>query len=41
MGAKLSKYVKDNYPDSKSDLFAVFIEKGTEMIKDVYKRQPV
>lgn len=33
MGAKLSKYVKDNYPDSKSDLFAVFIEKGTEMIK--------
>ena len=26
MGAKLSKYVKDNYLDSKSDLFAVFIE---------------
>ncbi len=27
MGAKLSKYVKDNYSDSKSDFFAVFIEK--------------
>lgn len=26
MGAKLSTYVKQNYPDSKSDLFAVFIE---------------
>lgn len=26
MGAKLSAYVKQNYPDSKSDLFAVFIE---------------
>lgn len=33
MGAKLSKYVKDNYPDSKSDLFAVFIEKCGHMIK--------
>ena len=33
MGAKLSKYVKDNYPDSKSDLFAVFIEKCSQMIK--------
>ena len=33
MGAKLSKYVKDNYSDSKSDLFAVFIEKCTEMVK--------
>ena len=31
MGAKLSKYVKDNYPDSKSDLFAVFIERCGEM----------
>lgn len=31
MGAKLSKYVKDNYPDSKSDLFAVFIEKCGQM----------
>lgn len=33
MGVKLSKYVKDNYPDSKSDLFAVFIEKCGEMAK--------
>lgn len=33
MGAKLSKYVKDNYPDSKSDLFAVFIEKCSLMAK--------
>lgn len=33
MGAKLSKYVKDNYPDSKSDLFAVFIEKCGQMAK--------
>lgn len=27
MSAKLSDYVKKNYPDSKSDLFAVFIER--------------
>lgn len=27
MDAKLSDYVKKNYPDSKSDMFAVFIEK--------------
>ncbi len=33
MGAKLSKYVKDNYTDSKSDLFAVFIEKCGQMVK--------
>ena len=33
MGAKLSKYVKENYPDSKSDLFAVFIEKCGQMAK--------
>lgn len=33
MGVKLSKYVKDHYPDSKSDLFAVFIEKCGEMAK--------
>ena len=33
MGAKLSKYVKDNYPDSKSDLFAIFIEKCGQMTK--------
>lgn len=33
MNAKLSKYVKDNYPDSKSDLFAVFIEQCGAMAK--------
>ncbi|KRN88807.1 BREX-1 system adenine-specific DNA-methyltransferase PglX [Ligilactobacillus ceti] len=33
MNKKLSKYVKDNYKDSKSDLFAVFIEKWNDMIK--------
>lgn len=31
MNTKLSKYVKDNYRDSKSDLFAVFIEKWNMM----------
>lgn len=29
---KLSNYVKENYPDSKVDLFAVFIEKCKEML---------
>ncbi len=33
MGAKLSEFVKDNYSDSKSDLFSAFIERGLEMIK--------
>lgn len=33
MGAKLSEFVKKQYPDSKSDLFAVCIEKGNEMLK--------
>ena len=33
MSAKLSDYVKKNYPDSKSDLFAVFIEKCGQMAK--------
>ena len=33
MGARLSEFVKLNYPDSKSDLFAVFIEKCGEMLK--------
>ena len=32
MGAKMSDYVKNNYPDSKSDLFAVFIEKCGELL---------
>ena len=31
MSAKLSDYVKRNYPDSKSDLFAVFIERCGQM----------
>lgn len=31
MGAKLSDYVKKYYPDSKSDLFAVFIEKCSQL----------
>ncbi len=31
MSAKLSDFVKKNYPDSKSDLFAVFIERCKEM----------
>ena len=33
MGAKLAEYVKKNYPDSKSDLFAVFIESCGQMTK--------
>lgn len=33
MNEKLSRFVKDNYPDSKSDLFAVFMERGMEMVK--------
>ena len=33
MDATLSGYVKKHYPDSKSDLFAVFIERCNELIK--------
>lgn len=33
MSAKLSEFVKNNYPDSKSDLFAVFIEKCSDLLK--------
>ena len=33
MGAKLAGFVKKNYPDSKSDLFAVFIEACGKMIR--------
>ncbi|MCB5260161.1 MAG: BREX-1 system adenine-specific DNA-methyltransferase PglX, partial [Candidatus Cloacimonetes bacterium] len=33
MGGKLSEHVKEYYPDSKSDLFAVFIQKGLVMTK--------
>lgn len=31
MSARLSQYVKDNYPDSKADLFAVFVERCSQM----------
>ncbi len=34
MSGKLSNYVKKNYPDSKSDLFAVFIESCGYMVKE-------
>ena len=33
MNKELSDFVKKRYPDSKSDLFAVFLERGFEMIK--------
>ena len=33
MNPKLKKYVEKNYPDSKSDLYTVFIEKCLEMTK--------
>ena len=33
MGTRLADYVKKNYPDSKSDLFAVFIERCGQMAK--------
>ena len=33
MGAKLSEFVKKNYPDGKSDLFSCFIEHGNQMTK--------
>ena len=32
-GAKVNDYVKKNYPDSKSDMFAVFIERCGQMAK--------
>ena len=34
MGVKLSAYVKQNYPDSKSDLFAVFMEACHKMTQE-------
>ena len=34
MGAKLSDYVKKSYSDSKSDLFAVFIERCGQMARE-------
>ena len=33
MGTKLSEYVKKHYPDSKADMFAVFIERCGQMAK--------
>lgn len=33
MGAKLAEFAKKWYPDSKSDLFAVFMERGREYVK--------
>jgi hypothetical protein len=33
MNGRLGKWAKDNYPDSKSDLFAMFIERGFQFVK--------
>jgi hypothetical protein len=35
MNAELADFVKNRYPDSKSDLFAVFMERGFEITKDL------
>ena len=34
VGAKLSDYLKKNYAESKTDLFACFLEKGLQMAKE-------
>lgn len=34
MNAELKKFAGKEYPDSKSDLFAMFIERGFELLKD-------
>ena len=34
MNKELSDFLKKSYPDSKSDLFAAFIERGLEFIKE-------
>ena len=34
MNPNLKEYIKSNYPLTKTDLFAVFLEKGLEMIKE-------
>lgn len=36
MSGKLSVFIKKNYPDSKSDLFAVFIQRCGQMVKKNY-----
>lgn len=33
LGTKLNSYIKKNYPDSKTDLFAVFIERCKKMVR--------
>lgn len=34
MGARLAEFLKKQYPDSKSDLFAVFMERGLDWVKE-------
>jgi hypothetical protein len=34
MNGRLGAWIKDQYPDSKYDLFSAFIERGLELIKD-------
>jgi len=34
MNADLKKFAKDHYPNAKSDLFAIFIERGFGWLKD-------
>ena len=34
MNDKLARFVKEHFPDSKSDLFAVFMERGNEWVKE-------
>ena len=34
MNPNLKEYIKSNYPMTKTDLFAVFLEKGLEMVKE-------
>ena len=34
MNPNLKEYIKSNYPLTKTDLFAVFLEKGLEMVKE-------
>lgn len=34
MGTRLAEFVKKQYPDSKSDLFAVFMERGLDWVKE-------
>ena len=36
MSAKLTKFVIDNYPDSKADMFAIFIERCEQMTRNNY-----